>query len=107
MAVGRIPPIYGAAACGEWGLIAILKLLGFLLVVQTAFYLMIAAYARSIRREHLESAFAGQGGTGDRDAFIAAGMAEYRRSLRHRLLWLVYILPILAVVTTAYMVNHG
>jgi hypothetical protein len=79
--------------------------LGFL--VLSLVYVLVATYSRSVRREKLEKKFdAGGTGEGDRDAYIAQGLAEYEKGLRHRLLWLIYILPALAVAVTIYFVNY-
>ncbi len=78
-------------------------LVGF--VVLTAVYFMVSVYAGSVRREKLEDEFDTRGIAGDREAFIKAGMVEYRHSLRRRLILLVYVLPALAVAIIAFVVN--
>lgn len=80
----------------------LLKLLGFGFLALTVVYLIVRAYALSVTRERLERSF--DGGQ-DRDAYIAAGLSQYQRSLRYKLLWLVYILPLALIFMTAYLVN--
>lgn len=90
-------------------MIAILRLFVVGLVVLTVIYLIARTYARSVRREALEKEWdanppEGQG-TAERAAFIAAGMDAYEHGLKRKLLWLVYILPMIAFGLIIYYVN--
>ena len=78
-------------------------LVGF--VVLTAVYFLISVYSGSVRREKLENEYDAGGIAGDRAAFVTAGMRAYRRSLRRRLILLVYVLPAIAVAVIAFVVN--
>ena len=76
-----------------------LVLLGY--AALTVIYFSISVYARSVRRENLEEDWDAENDSRkgeDRDAFIDQGMAEYERSIRRRLIWLVYVLPSVAVI---------
>ncbi len=80
-------------------------------VILTVVYLLVSIYSRSVRREKLEKAWdtdpAREGAAiADRDAYIEAGMADYRGGLRRKLIWLVYIIPMAAVLATVYAVNY-
>ncbi|MDP2739746.1 MAG: hypothetical protein Q8O82_13860 [Pseudorhodobacter sp.] len=75
-------------------------------IALTVVYLLVSVYSRSVRREKLENRFDAGGVEGDRDAYIEKGVEAYERSLRKRLIWLVYIIPILAVVVIIYLVNY-
>jgi len=68
-------------------------------------YLLVSVYSRSVRREKLEKHWDAEVNEGDRDAYIADGMKEYEHSLRRKLIVLVFIIPILVVGFTVYMVN--
>ncbi|GHD98801.1 hypothetical protein U879_18505 [Defluviimonas sp. 20V17] len=82
-------------------------LLGF--GILTVFYVLISLYARSLVRERLEKQLQaehpGLGGA-ERNAYIEAGMATYRRSLRRKLILGVYVVPLLAVAAIAYFINR-
>ncbi|MFA7432170.1 MAG: hypothetical protein WCZ72_00505 [Gemmobacter sp.] len=80
-----------------------LALLGF--VALTVLYVLVWLYARSLRRERLEQRWEAKGRHGDRAAYVRRGMQQYERSLRRRLLWLVYIIPAMLVVTIVYLLN--
>jgi len=71
----------------------------------TVVYLLVSVYSKSVRREVLEKRFDAGGVEGNRDAYIGAGMVKYRHGLRRRLIFLVYIVPIIAAAVTAYFVN--
>ena len=80
-------------------------------VILTVVYLLVSIYSRSVRREKLEKVWdtdpAREGAAKDaRDAYIEAGMQAYRGSLRRRLIWLVYIIPMAVVMATVYAVNY-
>jgi uncharacterized protein involved in cysteine biosynthesis len=76
------------------------------LVILTVFYWLLRTYFRSTRREALEKRFDEEGLTGERDIWVEAQMKDYGRSLKLRLLWLVYILPLAAIAVIIYYVNH-
>ena len=77
----------------------------FALVGLTVVYVIASIYSRSVRREKLEKRWLAEGLEGDRDGWIEKGMKEYEKGLKRRLLWLIYILPMLAFVATIYFVN--
>ncbi len=69
-------------------------------------YLLVSVYSRSVRREKLEKHFDAGGVEGARDAYIEEGMRAYEMGLRRRLIWLVYIIPMVVVGVTIYLVNY-
>lgn len=87
-------------------MLAILRAWLFALVILTVFYWLLRTYFRSLRREALEKRFEEEGLTGERDVWVEAHMKDYSRSLKLRLLWLVYILPLAAIAAIIYYVNH-
>jgi hypothetical protein len=87
-----------------------LRLLVVALVGLTVVYVLVSIYSKSVRREKLEKEWdtdpAREGAPqADRTAFIEDGMDAYRHGLKRRLLWLIYIIPMIAFVTTIYFVN--
>lgn len=87
-------------------MIGFIKLAVFGFIGLSIIYLMMSIYSRSVRREALEKRFDAGGVDGDRDTYIAEGMARYERSLRKRLIWLVYIIPMAVMAGTIYLVNY-
>lgn len=78
---------------------AFLRLVIFGFIGLTVAYLLLSMHFRNARREALERKFPGQH---DR---IAKGMAEYQHGLRRKLLWLVYVIPVVAIGAIVYVVN--
>jgi Ca2+/Na+ antiporter len=89
---------------------AVVRLLVFGFIALSVVYILVSIYSRSVRRERLEKEWdtdpANEGAaTADRDAYIEQGMEAYQHGLRRRLLWLIYILPMVALVVVIYVVN--
>ena len=91
-------------------MIGILRILVFAFLGLSVVYVLVSIYSRSVRREKLEEAWdtdpAREGAAKtERDAYIAEGMQAYEHGLRKRLIWLVYILPFVAMALIIYFVN--
>lgn len=88
---------------------AFARLFVFGFLVLSVVYLAVSLYSRSVRREKLEKRWAedhpGDETSPERDAYIEAGMAEYNASIRPRLIALVYVVPTIAVIVIAIIVN--
>ena len=83
----------------------LIEAMGFGFIVLTVLYVLVATYARSVERERLERAFDAGGVAGGRDDFIARGLSDYEHGLRRRLIGLVYVVPLVVIGVTAYLVN--
>ena len=88
-------------------MIPLLRLAFFGLIGLTVCYFLVSVYAASLRREALEKEWVAKGSVGDHDAFVAQGMAAYRKSFRRRMIWLVYIIPITIFVVMVYFLNFS
>jgi hypothetical protein len=86
-------------------MVALMRLLIFGLIALTVLYLAISWYSRSVRRRKMERDWEEAGRPGDRSTYIETGMAQYEQSLRKRLIWLVYIVPVVTVVVIIYLTN--
>lgn len=89
---------------------AFFRLILFLLIAETAFYLLLRIYLRSLRTERLEDIWderhpAMPGNSPARRAFVRRSMIDFDRTLRSRLLLLVFVLPNLAVMGIVYWIN--
>lgn len=77
-----------------------IRLAFFMLIGSSIAYLALSVYFRSVQREKLENHWRDQGLAAQSDTtredWIAKGMQSYRRGLKRRLLWLIYILPMVA-----------
>jgi Ca2+/Na+ antiporter len=86
-----------------------IRLIIFGFILMSIVYVAISIYSRSVRQEKLEKHWAedhpGEQDTPERDAYIEAGMKKYRHGLRRKLIWLVYIIPTIAVAVILYLTN--
>lgn len=92
-------------------MMAFLRLALVVIVVEGVLYLLLTTYLRSLHRESLEERWDAQnpdrpGPSAERDAAVEAGMAVYRRSLRARLLWVLLLVPVVAIALIIYIVNY-
>ena len=86
-------------------MLALARLLIFGFVFLTILYFAISAWSRAVRKRKLARAWEEEGATGDKDAYISSGLAEYESSFRRKLILLVYVVPVVVVVTIIYVTN--
>ncbi len=91
-------------------MIALLRLAVLAVIALSAVYLVLWIYARSVRREALEKAWAADhpdGGDPDaRAAYVDTGVADYEPGLRRRLILFVFVLPAIALAAVIYLTNY-
>ena len=73
--------------------------------VLSVIYVLLSIRARRAFIRRLEREYDAGGITEDRETYIARGLAEYRHSLRHRLLLGVYVVPLALLILVIYVVN--
>lgn len=83
--------------------LARLVVIGF--IVLTVIYVSISVYSRAVRRGKLKAQWDEEQMTGDRSTFIREGMEDYENSLRAKLIWGVYVIPITVVAVIIYLTN--
>ena len=83
--------------------LARLMIIGF--IVLTVIYVSLSLYSRSVRRGKVAEGWEEEGRPGDKDAYIEAGLKDYEGSLRRKLIWGVYIVPIMVVMLIIYFTN--
>ena len=88
-------------------MIGFLRLGIILLIGLSVLYVLISVFARSLERERLEKRWDAGQGEGERTAYVEAGMARYQKSLRRRLLWGVYIVPLVVIGVLIYVLNFS
>ena len=75
-------------------------------LVLVAVHLVVRVWLRLRERRRLSEEWEAGALTGDREGFVARGMAQYDRSLRKRLLWLTIVLPMAGLALLLYLVNE-
>ncbi|MDH5797249.1 MAG: hypothetical protein OEZ19_01685 [Paracoccaceae bacterium] len=68
-------------------------------------YFLVSVYSRSVRREKLEKKWDEEVKSGDRDAYIEVGMHDYDRSIRKKLIMLIFVIPVIVVGVMLYVTN--
>lgn len=90
-------------------MIGFARLAVFGLIGMTIAFWLLRLYFSSTQREELEKQWDEEhpdgGDSAARDAYIEGGMTEYRRGLGRKLIWLVYVIPTLAIVVLLYLTN--
>lgn len=75
-------------------------------VVLSVIYLSLSLYSRAVCKGKLEEQWIEDGREGDLRAYVKAGLAEYDRSLRRRLILGVYVIPMVIIGVILYLVNY-
>lgn len=85
--------------------LARLALIGF--VILTVIYVCLSFYSRAVRKSKLRDKWEAGPRVLDRDAFVQRGLERYDGSIRRKLIWGVYIVPVVVVGLIIYLTNHG
>lgn len=93
-------------------MIAFLRLIGLVLLIELIFYGLLTVYLRSTRREALEEEWDRRypqraGDTEERRTFVRRSMRGFSKTLRARLALLVLVLPVVAIVVIIVIVNYN
>lgn len=88
-------------------MIGFLRLMGMGFAAMTIAYVVIGLYSRSVERERLEKEWDGDpvnegAAPEDRHTYIEEGMKDYSQSLRQKLIWLVYVIPMGLLIAVLY-----
>ena len=82
-----------------------LRVLAVFFLILVVVYLVLSVWLRLGERRRLAEEWELGPQEGERENFMAAGMAEYDRSLRKKLLWLVIVLPMAGLGLLLYLLN--
>lgn len=88
---------------------ALLRFVAIILLFEAAIYVTIRRWLRTTEIIRLEREWDERYPRGDsevRRLFVQRAMAGFDRTWRARLVWLVMILPLAAILTIIYLVNH-
>ncbi|MFT4013399.1 MAG: hypothetical protein QM682_08340 [Paracoccus sp. (in: a-proteobacteria)] len=92
-------------------MLALIRLIGMVLLIELLFYVLLTIYLRSTRREALEKEWDRRhplraGDSPERQEFIRRCMVGFKKSLKARLALLVLVLPVVAIVAIIILVNY-
>ncbi len=88
-------------------MIAAIRLFAMAFIILTVVFVFLSVRNRWRARRRLEAEFdSGQDiGETDRDTYIQEGLKDYEGSLRRKLIFAVYIVPLFIVATMIYVTN--
>jgi hypothetical protein len=75
-------------------------------VVLTVIFVIWSLVARGAERRRLAQEWEVEGRGGERETYVREGLAVYERSLRRRLIFGVYLVPLVVIGTIVYVVNY-
>ena len=92
-------------------MLVLLRLMIFLFLIEAIFYLLLSIYLRSTKKESLEEEWDRRhpdraGDSPERRVFVRRSMVGFERTLRARLVALVFVLPTVALMVIIYFVNY-
>ena len=88
-------------------MLGLLRLAVILLVALTVIYWCLVFYFRAGERERLEREWHATQPPMPMERYVANGIDAYKGSLRRKLLWGVYVVPIALIGTLIYLVNYA
>jgi len=83
------------------------KLLIVCLVVCTVIYVTLSLWSRAVRRDKLEQEWDEEVRSGDREAYVRAGLERYDDSVRRKLILGVYVVPLVLIGSILYLTNYN
>ena len=91
-------------------MLVLLRMMVFLLLIEAIFYLLLSIYLRSTKKESLEEEWDRRhpdraGDSRERREFVRRSMVGFQKTLKARLVGLVFILPTIAIGVIAWYVN--
>ena len=86
-------------------MIALLRFLIVLLILQTIVYVVVTIHLRRRHRERLSMKWEEDNMSGDHEAFLDQGVEDHMGQLRNWLLLLIYVLPVIGVGLVIYLNN--
>ncbi len=88
-------------------MLGLLRLMAMLLVALTIVYWALILFFGAGERARLAAEWERDRPPLPRHTYVRNGIREYRRGLRRRLLWWVYLVPIAAVCLLIYLLNFA
>ncbi|WBU65272.1 hypothetical protein [Paracoccus aerodenitrificans] len=89
---------------------AVIRLAIVLFIIEAVFYVLISVYLRSTKAESLEDEWDRRhpdraGNSPERRKFVQRSMTGFQKTLKARLVALVFVVPTVAIVVIAWAVN--
>lgn len=82
-----------------------LAVFGFLFL--SVIFVCLSFYSRAVRKGKLRAEWAEGDRQVDEDSFVDEGLKEYEGSLRRKLIWGVYVVPMVVIMLIIYLTNFS
>lgn len=84
---------------------AFVRILGMALIALTVVYVSLWFYFRATKRERLEAQWDEKQAPGNRESFVKAELTDYETSLKRKMIWGVYVIPMCLLSLLIYVTN--
>lgn len=84
----------------------LIRLVVFGFVILTVIFVVLSITSRRSERKRLEQEWELEGHGGEKAVYVREGLAVYDRSLRRKLIFGVYLVPLAVIGTIVYVVNY-
>ena len=88
-------------------MLGFVRLFVMLFVALTVIYVSLSLYSRSVRKSKLRRKWAEGKQLVDRDTFVQRGLERYDGSIRRKLIWGVYVVPVVVIGVIIYLTNFS
>lgn len=87
-----------------------IRMIAIVVAIEALFYVLLSIYIRSLRRERLEEIWDDRhpdqaGDSRERREFVRRSMIGFEKTLKARLVALVFVIPTLSIMGIVYYVN--
>ena len=86
-------------------MLGFVRLVVMLFVVLTVIYVSLSFYSRAVRKSKLRKKWHAGKQLVDRDTFVQRGLERYDGSIRRKLIWGVYVVPVVVIGVIIYLTN--
>lgn len=86
-------------------MIGFIRLAIILFVALTVVYVSLSFYSRAMRKSKLKKKWHDGKQLVDRDTFVQRGLERYDGSIRRKLIWGVYVVPVGVIMVIIYLTN--
>ena len=88
-------------------MIGFIRLAVFGFLILSVIFVCLSFYSRAVRKGKLRAEWDAGPKDVDEDTFVQEGLAEYEGSLRRKLIWGVYVVPVVVVMLIIYLTNYA
>lgn len=88
-------------------MIALARLIVVGFIVLTVVYVCLTFYSRAVRRGKLQEKWHKGPQLTDKDTFVRRGLERYDGSIRRKLIWGVYVVPVVVIAVIIYLTNFS